>query len=62
MILFDPIFEGLAVALITGALASTILTLIVVPAIYFLVHTKGGRLDASGETARPSADLEPETT
>jgi len=38
VILFDPIFEGLAVSLITGALASTILTLVVVPSIYFLVH------------------------
>jgi multidrug efflux pump subunit AcrB len=38
VILFDPIFQGLAVALITGALASTVLTLIVVPGIYFLVR------------------------
>ena len=37
VILFDPIFQGLAVALITGALASTVLTLIVVPGIYFLM-------------------------
>jgi multidrug efflux pump subunit AcrB len=40
VILFDPIFEGLAVALITGAIASTILTLIVVPGIYFLVRRR----------------------
>ena len=38
VILFDPIFEGLAVSLITGAVASTALTLIVVPSIYFLAH------------------------
>lgn len=38
VILFDPIFQGLAVALITGALASTVLTLIVVPGIYFLMR------------------------
>ena len=43
VILFDPIFEGLAVALIMGALASTILTLVVVPSIYYLVHSRGGR-------------------
>jgi multidrug efflux pump subunit AcrB len=36
VILFDPIFQGLAVSLITGAVASTILTLVVVPGIYFL--------------------------
>jgi multidrug efflux pump subunit AcrB len=38
VILFDPIFEGLAVALISGAIASTILTLIVVPGLYYLVR------------------------
>jgi multidrug efflux pump subunit AcrB len=36
-IFFDPIFQGLAVALIAGALASTVLTLVVVPGIYFLM-------------------------
>ncbi|MFQ5746990.1 MAG: efflux RND transporter permease subunit [Gemmatimonadota bacterium] len=36
VILFDPIFEGLAVSLIAGAFASTILTLVVVPGLYFL--------------------------
>jgi len=36
VILFDPIFQGLAVSLITGAVASTVLTLVVVPGIYFL--------------------------
>ena len=41
VILFDPIFQGLAVSLITGAVASTVLTLVVVPGIYFLVHTGG---------------------
>jgi len=40
VILFDPIFQGLAVALITGAVASTILTLVVVPGIYFLMKVK----------------------
>ncbi len=38
VILFDPIFEGLAVSLIAGALASTVLTLVVVPGIYFLMR------------------------
>ena len=38
VILFDPIFQGLAVALITGAIASTVLTLLVVPGIYYLVR------------------------
>jgi multidrug efflux pump subunit AcrB len=42
VILFDPIFQGLAVALITGAIASTILTLIVVPGIYYLMKRPAG--------------------
>jgi len=36
VILFDPIFQGLAVSLISGAIASTVLTLLVVPGVYFL--------------------------
>jgi multidrug efflux pump subunit AcrB len=45
VILLDPIFEGLAVSLIFGALASTILTLIVVPGIYFLIRRPRGEHD-----------------
>ncbi|MCC5932885.1 MAG: efflux RND transporter permease subunit [Balneolales bacterium] len=37
VILFDPIFQGLAISLMGGALASTALTLITVPLIYFMV-------------------------
>jgi multidrug efflux pump subunit AcrB len=37
VILFDPIFQGLAVALIAGSIASTVLSLVVVPGIYFLL-------------------------
>ena len=62
VILFDPIFEGLAVSLITGAIASTVLTLIAVPSIYFLVARKrypegSQSTDASGPTV--VASLEP---
>ncbi len=35
VMLFDPIFEGLAIAMMFGAVASTMLTLIVVPLLYF---------------------------
>jgi multidrug efflux pump subunit AcrB len=57
VILFDPIFQGLAVALITGALASTVLTLIVVPGIYFLVR-RNGEAEPPEEIERP-AGVEP---
>jgi len=38
VILFDPIFEGLAISLMGGALASTGLTLVVVPLVHFMVE------------------------
>ena len=40
VILFDPIFQGLAISLMWGALLSTILTLGVVPLTYYLVEKK----------------------
>ena len=43
VILFDPIFEGLAVSLIAGAIASTLLTLVVVPGIYYLMRAPAAR-------------------
>jgi len=38
IILFDPIFQGLAISLVFGAIVSTILTLIVVPVIYYITE------------------------
>jgi predicted RND superfamily exporter protein len=38
VILFDPIFQGLAIALMFGSLASTVLTLIVVPVLYYMAE------------------------
>jgi len=40
IILFDPIFQGLAISLVAGAIASTILTLIVVPLLYYMIEKK----------------------
>lgn len=40
VMLFDPIFQGLAIALIGGSLSSTILTLIVVPLLYYKAMRK----------------------
>nr|NIN72772.1 AcrB/AcrD/AcrF family protein [Gemmatimonadota bacterium]NIO32464.1 AcrB/AcrD/AcrF family protein [Gemmatimonadota bacterium] len=59
VILFDPIFEGLAVSLITGALASTVLTLIVVPSVYYLVHRARSRRAESKTPAAPEPDANP---
>ena len=37
-ILDDPIFGGLAVSLIFGLLVSTVLTLLVIPVVYYHYH------------------------
>src|SRR5690554_3938200 len=40
VILFDPIFQGLAISLVGGAIVSTMLTLVVVPLIYYMTERK----------------------
>jgi len=60
IILFDPLFQGLAISLVFGAIVSTILTLIVVPIIYYVTERKkwesspspseGGELEPKKET------------
>lgn len=41
VMLFDPIFQGLAIAMMFGAVVATILTLIVVPVLYYEIKNKG---------------------
>ncbi len=40
VILFDPIFQGLAISLVAGAIVSTVLTLVIVPLLYYVVERK----------------------
>lgn len=40
VILFDPIFQGLAISLMGGTIVSTVLTLLVVPLVYYLIERK----------------------
>ena len=62
VILFDPVFQGLAISLMGGAIASTALTLLIVPLIYFMVEKRledsalTGSADSAAVTAGP-ADL-----
>ncbi len=44
VILFDPIFQGLAISLMGGTITSTVLTLIVVPLLYFKMLKKKVKL------------------
>ncbi len=43
VMLFDPIFQGLAISLIWGGVLSTILTLVVVPIVYYIVEKKSAK-------------------
>ncbi|WP_396177723.1 efflux RND transporter permease subunit [Flavobacterium sp.] len=40
VILFDPIFQGLVISLVAGAIVSTVLTLVIVPLLYYVVERK----------------------
>jgi multidrug efflux pump subunit AcrB len=52
-ILLDPIFKGLAISLIFGLASSTILTVLVIPAIYVLLRDDGKGLEEGGTEAPP---------
>jgi len=41
VILFDPIFQGLAISLMAGEIASLLISRMAVPVLYFVAHTKG---------------------
>ncbi len=43
VILFDPIFQGLAISMIAGAVAATVLTLVVVPVLHFMLEKRQHR-------------------
>ena len=49
VILFDPIFQGLAISLMGGTIASTFLTLIIVPLIYYMTEKKKHMVKAEVE-------------
>ncbi|NLE39848.1 MAG: efflux RND transporter permease subunit, partial [Pirellulaceae bacterium] len=50
VITLDPIFSGLAWAIIFGILTSTLFTLVVIPVVYWLLYARGG----SAEDGEPS--------
>ncbi len=55
-ILDDPIFNGLAVALIFGIAVSTLLTLVVIPVLYYAAQARILRRAATAAPATPDAD------
>jgi multidrug efflux pump subunit AcrB len=44
VILFDPIFQGLALSLMAGEVASTVLSRMAVPVLYYMSERKGQHL------------------
>jgi multidrug efflux pump subunit AcrB len=53
IILFDPIFQGLAISLVAGAIVSTLLTLLVIPLIYYITERKKvGKINALKNSKR----------
>jgi multidrug efflux pump subunit AcrB len=48
VILTDPIFQGLAVSLIAGAIVSTFLSWPTIPILYYLVHAKSETTETRG--------------
>ena len=41
VILFDPIFQGLAIALMAGEVASLLISRMAVPVLYFIAYSRG---------------------
>ena len=62
VILFDPIFQGLALALIGGEVAATVLSRVAVPVLYYLLRRGDEKaaahsVDGPGESGVPSTPL-----
>jgi len=49
VILFDPIFQGLAISLMAGEVASTVLSRMAVPVLYYLSERKSEPLGPTTE-------------
>jgi multidrug efflux pump subunit AcrB len=57
VILFDPIFQGLAISLMAGEVASTVLSRMTVPILYYLSQRRGaGSLPPGGEDLGSAAN------
>jgi multidrug efflux pump subunit AcrB len=54
VILFDPIFQGLAISLMAGEVASTILSRMAVPVLYYMSERRGERQGAADASPRPA--------
>ncbi len=60
VILFDPIFQGLAVAMMAGEVAATLLSRAAVPVLYYLLKRSEERKASAETKPTPSPEPEPE--
>jgi multidrug efflux pump subunit AcrB len=58
VILFDPIFQGLAISLMAGEVASTVLSRMAVPVLYYMVQKRFGTPGTHIHSAERIADRE----
>ena len=56
VMVLDPIFQGLAVALISGAIVATMLTMVVVPILYWELRRREGAQAPTPELKSENAD------
>ena len=54
VILFDPIFQGLAMSLMAGEVAATLLSRLAVPVVYYLIARRGRAAALAAEGAAPA--------
>jgi hypothetical protein len=57
VMLADPIFQGLAVSLMAGEVAATLLSRLAVPVLYFLLARRGRAVELQREGARSRGRL-----
>jgi multidrug efflux pump subunit AcrB len=58
VILFDPIFQGLAISLMAGEVASTVLSRMAVPVLYYMVQKRFGPPETHIHSAQNIAECE----
>ena len=54
VILFDPIFQGLAISLMAGEIAATLLSRIAVPVVYYLIARRSRARALAAEGMAPA--------
>jgi hypothetical protein len=58
VILFDPIFQGLALSLMAGEVASTVLSRMAVPVLYYLSQKRTGLIPSHPHSPENIAECE----